>query len=256
MNIYRPNDGHGDPGCRPSCPCPCPTYCPVPGPQGPQGPQGVPGETGPTGPTGPQGVQGLQGPQGPQGPMGPTGPQGVQGVQGLPGVTGPTGPTGQGATGSMGATGPTGATGATGPADVLAVTDDTSQTSAAGTPLAFAATALASGNSLSHQPGSADIVINQPGIYQASFHSTVSTETGASIPATLTVNLALNGATLPGASATHTFASSAEASTLSFTVPFQVDTTPSTLTAVPIQAGFPFANSSLTVVRLGDVPTA
>lgn len=147
-------------------------------------------------------------------------------------------------------------TGATGPADVLAVTDDTSQTSAAGTPLAFAATALASGNSLSHQPGSADIVINQSGIYQASFHSTVSTETGASIPATLTVNLALNGATLPGASATHTFASSAEASTLSFTVPFQVDTTPSTLTAVPVQAGFPFANSSLTVVRLGDVPTA
>lgn len=139
---------------------------------------------------------------------------------------------------------------------MLAVTDDTSQTSAAGTPLTFAATALASGNSLSHQPGSADIVINQPGIYQASFHSTVSTETGASIPATLTVNLALNGATLPGASATHTFASSAEASTLSFMVPFQVDATPSTLAAVPVQAGFPFANSSLTVVRLGDVPTA
>lgn len=99
-----------------------------------------------------------------------------------------------------------------------------------------------------------DITISQPGIYQASFHSTVSTQSGESIPATLTVNLALNGATLPGASATHTFTTSAEASTLSFTVPFQVTTTPSTLTAVPVETGFPFDESSLTVVRLGDVP--
>lgn len=280
MNIYRPNDGCHDP-------C-CPTYCPVPGPQGPQGPmgpQGFPGKTGATGPTGPQGVPGLQGPQG---PIGPTGPQGVQGIQGLPGATGATGSTGPagpqgpqgaagpaGAAGSTGATGPTGPTGATGPqgvqgptgptgptgvtgptgpdsSDVLAVTDDTSQTSVAGTPLSFAATALTVGNSMSHTPGSQNILINQSGIYQASFHSTVSTITGASIPAMLTVNLALNGTSLPGASATHTFASSAEASTLSFTVPFQVTTTPSTLTAVPAQAGFPFLNSSLTVVRLGD----
>ena len=137
---------------------------------------------------------------------------------------------------------------------MLAVTDDTSQSSQAGTPLSFAATALAAGGSMSHTPGSPDITISQPGIYQASFHSTVSTQSGESIPATLTVNLALNGATLPGASATHTFTTSAEASTLSFTVPFQVTTTPSTLTAVPVETGFPFDESSLTVVRLSDVP--
>ena len=137
---------------------------------------------------------------------------------------------------------------------MLAVTDGTSQSSQAGTPLSFAATALAAGGSMSHTPGSPDITISQPGIYQASFHSTVSTQSGESIPATLTVNLALNGATLPGASATHTFTTSAGASTLSFTVPFQVTTTPSTLTAVPVETGFPFDESSLTVVRLGDVP--
>lgn len=139
---------------------------------------------------------------------------------------------------------------------MLAATDDTSQTSTAGTPINFATSALAVGGSMSHTPGSPDIVITQPGIYQASFHSTVSTQAGESIPASLTVNLALNGATLPGAAATHTFTTSAEASTLSFTVPFQVSTTPSTLTAVPVDTGFPFDESSLTVVRLGDVPTA
>lgn len=125
----------------------------------------------------------------------------------------------------------------------------------ASTPLTFDATPISSGTSLSHQDGSPEITVNQPGIYQASFHSTVSTQPGESIPAVLTVNLLLNGTALPGASATHTFSTSGEVSNLSFTVPFQVSTAPATLTAVPEQAGFPFSGSSLTVVRLGNVAT-
>ncbi len=119
----------------------------------------------------------------------------------------------------------------------------------------FSATPISSGTALSHQNGSPEIVINQPGIYQASFHSTVSTATGEAIPAVLTVSLLLNGATLPGASATHTFSTSEEISNLSFTVPFQADASPTTLTAAPGQSGFPFSGTSLTVVRLGDTAT-
>ena len=154
---------------------------------------------------------------------------------------------------------------------MIAATNDSSQTSGGSTPATFAAianavqtastvplnfdaTPISSGTSLSHQNGNPEITVNEPGIYQASFHSTVSTLPGQSIPAVLTVNLLLNGASLPGASTTHTFNSSQEISNLSFTVPFQVSTTPATLTAVPEQAGFPFSGSSLTVVRLGDVP--
>ena len=197
------------------------------------------------GPTGPQGAPGLQGRPGPTGPTGPAG------AEGATGATGPTGPTGaDGATGATGATGPTGPAGAAS-SDVVAATDSTFQTSTAGTPLNFAATALTSGNSLSHTAGAPEVTVNQPGVYQASFHSTVSTGTGAAIPATVTVDLALNGNPLQGASATHTFASSADVSNLSFTVPFQVTSAPAALTAVPVQGGFPFGNSSLTVVRLG-----
>ncbi len=105
---------------------------------------------------------------------------------------------------------------------------------------------------MDHQPGSSEITISRPGVYQASFHSTVTTDAGSSIPAILTINLALDGTTIPGASATHTFASSAEVSTLSFSVPFQVTSTPAILQAIPSQTGFPFVNCSLTVVRLGD----
>ena len=119
-------------------------------------------------------------------------------------------------------------------------------------PLTFAATPVSVGSSLSHQPGSSEILIAQPGVYHAYFHSTVSTQPGESIPAILTIDLALNGETIQGASATHTFVSSAETSTLSFTVPFQVTDTPSTLQAISYQTGFNFINCSLTVVRLGD----
>lgn len=119
-------------------------------------------------------------------------------------------------------------------------------------PLSFASTPVSVGTSMSHEPGSSEIVITRPGVYQASFHSTVSTEPGMSIPAILTVNLALDGQPIPGASATHTFASSAETSTLSVGVSFQVTSTPALLQAVPSLTGFPFVNCSLTVVRLGD----
>ena len=126
------------------------------------------------------------------------------------------------------------------------------QTSNESTPLSFASTPLSVGTSMSHQPGDSAITITRPGVYQASFHSTVSTDPGMSTPAILTINLALNGETIPGASATHTFASTAEVSTLSFAVPFQVTSAPSILQAISSQTGFPFVNSSLTVVRLGD----
>ena len=259
-----------------------------PGATGPQGPQGVTGPTGATGATGIPGgaatvevgnvTTGAPGTNAevsnagtaqnallnfviPQGSTGPTGPTGAAGP------TGPTGPTG--AAGPTGPTGPTGATGATGPtgpsnSEVVAATDGNtrvsaaslsrsdSQTSNEASPLSFASTPLSVGTSMSHQPGDSAITFTRPGVYQASFHSTVSTDPGMSIPAILTIRLDLNGEPIPGASATHTFASTAEVSTLSFAVPFQVTSTPSILQAIPSQTGFPFVNSSLTVVRLGD----
>ena len=258
------------------------------GATGPQGPQGIAGPTGATGATGIPGgaatvevgnvTTGAPGTNAevsnagtaqnallnfviPQGSTGPTGPTGAAGP------TGPTGPTG--AAGPTGPTGPTGATGATGPtgpsnSEVVAATDGNtrvsaaslsrsdSQTSNEASPLSFASTPLSVGTSMSHQPGDSAITFTRPGVYQASFHSTVSTDPGMSIPAILTIRLDLNGEPIPGASATHTFASTAEVSTLSFAVPFQVTSTPSILQAIPSQTGFPFVNSSLTVVRLGD----
>ena len=261
------------------------------GPTGPIGPTGATGVTGATGPTGPTGV-GVTGATGEIGPTGPTGVTGSTGATGATGPTGPIGPTGAtGATGPTGPTGPTGEAatitigtvttgdpgteaevinsgtpndaifdfviprgepGGGGTPEVLATIDTSNQPTTAGGALTFSDNPLISGTSITHQAGTPDVQITQPGIYQATFHGTVSVETGTSIPAELVTRLNLNGSAVAGASATHTFTSSNEIATVSFSVPFRVDSVPSTLEVVAEQNGFIFNESAFTVIRLGD----
>ena len=65
------------------------------------------------------------------------------------------------------------------------------------------------------------------------------------------VQLYRDGVPVTGGSARHTFTSSTELATLSFSVPFQVDSS-SSVTVVVDQAGFNFQELGLTVQRLGD----
>lgn len=97
-----------------------------------------------------------------------------------------------------------------------------------------------------------NVEINQPGIYQATFHGTASVNTGTSIPATLTVRLNVNGSPVTGATATKTFTSSGEVTNLSFSVPFQVTAVPTTIEVVSDDAGFEMTDIALNVFRLGD----
>ena len=71
---------------------------------------------------------------------------------------------------------PRGEPGGGGTPDVLATVDSTDQSTSAGVALTFNETPLISGNAITHQAGSPDIQIHQPGIYQASFHGTASPE--------------------------------------------------------------------------------
>ena len=147
---------------------------------------------------------------------------------------------------------PRGADGGGGTLDVLATVDTSSQPSAAGRALTFADVPLISGSSITHTPGSTDIAITTPGIYEAAFQGSAEVEAGGSIPATAALRLYLNGAEVPGAFTSHTFASSIESASLSFHVPFQVTAVPATLQVVTEAPGFTLSNLSLTVTRLGD----
>ena len=146
---------------------------------------------------------------------------------------------------------PRGEPGGGGTPDVLATVDSTDQSTSAGVALTFNETPLISGNAITHQAGSPDIQIHQPGIYQASFHGTASPEPNTTIPSTLLAQLYLNGAPVAGATANHTFTASTEAATMTFSVPFRVDGA-ATLQVGASQAGFLFDDIALTVIRLGD----
>lgn len=136
--------------------------------------------------------------------------------------------------------------------EVLATVDATAQPTSAGGALVFTDTPLVSGTTLSHSAGSADVVISQTGIYQATFHGAAAVDAGTTIPAELTVRLTLNGTPISGAVAHHTYTASNEVATLPMSVPFEVTAAPANLEVIAEPAGFTFSDISFTVARLGN----
>ena len=267
-----------------SCPG-CPQPCGQRGPRGKMGPMGPIGPTGPTGPaggatgpTGPTGATGPTGPTGATGPTGVTGPTGPTGATGPTGVTGPTGPTGvTGATGPTGVTGPTGSTGATGPTGPTGATGSTGPTGATGaagetaspellsaysTPpqvgtsggaLIFDRNAVINGNAISHAQNSADIVIQQTGFYQVSFHSTMGPTMGADFPMTVSMYLQQQGTEVPGTVVQHTFHTTADTSNAAFTQIIKVVSVPTTIKMIGQGEDYFYGPASLVVNKLGNI---
>ena len=192
------------------------------------------------------------------GPTGPTGPDGraatitVSGVTtGDPGTEAQVINTGTDTDAVLEFVIPRGESGGAGTPEVLATVDSTDQASTAGGALVFNETPLVSGSAITHTPGSTDIVINQSGIYQATFQSTIAVATGTLIPASIEVVLTMNGTNVPGATARRTFTASGEVGTVAFSVPFQVTTPPAILQVIADSAGFVLEDIALTVFRLG-----
>ena len=249
----------------------------IPGAVGPQGPQGVQGPEGPKGPQGPQGEQGLQGPEGPQGergpqgaagPEGPQGPQGKQGLQGEQGPQGPQGPQGergpqgpqgpqgeQGPHGEQGPQGPQGPAGTVPPVSLLSAYSTPSQPQDSGDAIEFDRNSLSLGSAVSHTPGSSQFQINQTGVYLVSFHGVISAAKQNTFPVNIATSLNLNGNVVSGATVPYNFQASSQSSADSFVVPISIASVPSTL-QVTTTGGNALADAvSLTILRLGNLPS-
>lgn len=257
----------------------------VPGPTGAMGPQGYVGPTGPTGSTGATGATGVTGatgatgntgptgPAGTNGAMGPTGPTGASGMNGAMGPTGPTGATGitgptgpTGVTGITGPTGPTGVTGPTGPTGATGVTGPTGSAAAAemlsaystpaspasnNTPLVFDQNGPSIGSAITHGAGSSDFAVSEPGVYTAAFHGNAAPASGVNFPLAISLSLQLNGTNVPGALTQHSFHTSSDTATLSFSFPVQVTTAPSTISIMAQGGNFIYSAVSLTLTKIG-----
>ena len=211
-------------GCH-SCPPPCPSQG-ITGPTGPQGPRGA------TGPTGPQGPAGATGPTGPQGPAGATGPTGLQGPRG---AAGPTGPAGEALS-----------------SEVMDAYSTPPQPGSSGAPLIFDRNAVTYGTAIVHTPGSAVFSIRDTGLYYTAFHGVVSPVSGAVFPLSLLLYLQVQGSETPGTSTRHTFHTSTDAASVSFSQVVEVSDVPVSLEVMAVGGNFLYSDISLTIFRISQ----
>ena len=174
--------------------------------------------------------------------MGPSGPTGTTGATGAAGVTGPTGPTG--ATGVTGPTGPASAT------EMLSAYSTPAAPGSNNTPLVFDQNGASIGSGISHGAGSSDFTITVPGTYNASFHCNAAPASGVNFPLAISLSLQLNGTNVPGALALHSFHTSSDTATLSFSFPVQVSTNPSTIRVMAQGGNFIYSAVSLTLTKI------
>jgi BclA C-terminal domain/Collagen triple helix repeat (20 copies) len=143
---------------------------------------GATGPTGTTGPTGVAGPAGASGPTGPTGVAGAAGTTGPTGVAGPAGASGPTGPTGvAGAAGPSGASGPSGPTGAGlssfGYVYELATIADATVVGGADVPFSNNGPL----SNVTHTAGTTTITVTEAGVYQVSWHVTITAGIGSEI---------------------------------------------------------------------------
>ena len=175
-----------------------------------------------------------------RGKPGPTGP--------LRGPTGPTGPTGP-----SGVTGATGATGSQAAADLLSAYASPSQAGTSGSNLIFDRNSLSLGNSVTHPVNSSTFTITSPGVYQVSFHGSVSPAGDTIFPLAMIISLLQNGSVVPGATAQCSLTSANDVENMAFSQIINVTQAPAALTVRGTGGNFFYSNNTLSINKLGPV---
>lgn len=228
-------------------------------------PQGDPGDTGPAGPAG------ASGPAGPPGPKGAAGPAGAAATIQIGTVT--TGAPGSNASvtnsgtkqnaifnftiprGEPGDTGPAGPPGSCpAPLEVLSAFSTPPQIAALNASLIFDRNTTAYGTAITHSNNSDSITIKQTGVYYAAFNGSFLPVSCTNFPSPLLVYMTLNGAAVNGSAVRHTFHTTTENVTLSFSQTFTVTAVPSVIRIQTNYSSVAYSDISLTIFKMGDVP--
>ena len=130
------------------------------------------------------------------------------------------------------------------------------QSGTSGTALIFDRNGLSYGNAISHANNSAAFTINKTGVYMTSFQGVFTPASGVNFPLSITITLQQNGSNVPGGGVLHTFHTSPDAAVIPITVPVEVASIPTTLQLVATGGSFQYSGITMTISRLGDIPTA
>ena len=150
---------------------------------------------------------------------------------------------------------PKGNTGTGTPVQLLTAYSTPSQSGTSGTALIFDRNSLQYGNAVSHSNNSSTFTVNSPGVYSVSFHSGLTSVTGGTFPKTIGLTLSQNGTSVPGANVQKSFSTAGETESVSFSTPIQVSSVPTTLQVISSGGSFLYSGTTMTVSRLGDIPS-
>lgn len=142
------------------------------------------------------------------------------------------------------------------PVNLLSAYSTPIQNGTSGTALIFDRNALSYGSAITHTNNSAAFTINKPGVYMAAFQGVFNPASGVNFPLSITITLQQNGAGVPGGGVLHTFHTSSDAAVIPISIPVQVSSTPTTLQLVATGGNFQYSGITMTITRLGDIPTS
>ena len=101
--------------------------------------------------------------------------------------------------------------------------------------------------------GSANIVIQQTGYYSVAFSATVAPVKNASLPASVTLSMRLQGTDVPGAAAIQVLHNSQSAENVALSQMIRGTTVPATLNIIGSGSSFLYSTASVSVIRIGDI---
>ena len=118
--------------------------------------------------------------------------------------------------------------------------------------LIFDRNAFSYGTAVSHNTNDSVFTVQEPGIYEVSFHGTLAPASGTTFPLQLLLYLQQQGNEVPGASVRQSFQTSTDVGNVSFSQIINVSSAPETLSVVGSGGNFTYSDVALTVQKVGD----
>lgn len=138
---------------------------------------------------------------------------------------------------------------------MLSAYTTTAVSGASGSALLFEVNGASAGTGIAHTAGESDFLVLEPGIYTFAFHGNFAPASGANFPLNIIMTLQQDGVTVPGAVAQHTFHTSPDTATVSFSMPVEISTATSVFRIMPSGGDFTYSIVALTVYKVADLST-
>ena len=126
------------------------------------------------------------------------------------------------------------------------------QAGSSGGNLIFDRNAYSSGNAVTHNANSGVFTIQEPGLYEVSFHGSLAPVSGATFPLQILLYLQENGTEVPGTAVRESFHTSSDVGNASFSQFINVASAPVTLSVVSTGGNFVYSDVAMSVLKVGE----